>query len=98
MSTIITDGQSLADVAVQTYGSFEALFDLADAAGLGITDTLTGGLALATPASVAMVPTVATAFTSRAQRVNTGGGLVADTVLAALLDFTRADFSTSDFH
>jgi hypothetical protein len=68
MSTISTDGQSLVDVALQQYGSFEALFDLADAQVLGITDALGAGTLLATPASAATDPTSAGIFAARGYR------------------------------
>ncbi|MDO7877388.1 hypothetical protein Q5H93_21785 [Hymenobacter sp. ASUV-10] len=70
--TIITAGQSLLDVAVQELGSLESLFDLADAAGLAITDALTPGAMLPVPASAAALPDVARYFAGRGQRINTG--------------------------
>jgi len=70
--TTITAGQSLADVAVQELGSLEALFDLADAAGLPITAALTPGQPLEVPASAGALPELAAYFASRAQRLNTG--------------------------
>ena len=70
--TIITAGQSLLDVAVQELGSLEALFDVADAAGLSITDALTPGQTLDVPASAGALPDVAGYFARRSQRINTG--------------------------
>ena len=70
--TLITAGQSLLDVAIQELGSVAALFDLADAAGLGITDALTPGQLLAVPTSPAAAPALAAYFAGRAQRINTG--------------------------
>ena len=75
-NTIVTEGQSLLDVAIQELGSVEALFDLADAAGLGITDQLTAGQVLAVPASPAAQPELAAYFASRGQRINTSNQVV----------------------
>ena len=71
-TTIITEGQSLLDVAIQELGSVAALFDLADAAGLAITDVLTPGRVLEVPASAATRPELVSYFAGRAYRVNTG--------------------------
>jgi hypothetical protein len=67
--TIISAGQSLVDVALQEYGSVEALFDLADANGVAITDVLTPGQVLA---SAAAVPSLVDYFRGRQQRINVG--------------------------
>lgn len=72
MDSIITEGQSLIDVAIQELGTVAALFDLADAAGLAITDQLTPGQVLAVPASPAAQPSIVAYFSGRAQRINTG--------------------------
>lgn len=95
--TTITAGQSLVDVAIQELGSVEALFDLADAAGLAITDLPEPGAVLPVPASASAAPAIASYFAGRAQRLNTG----APPALAQLvaLDFDQLDFShtTQDF-
>lgn len=70
--TIISAGQSLLDVAIQELGSVEALFDLADAAGLAITDSLAPGAVLQVPVSTGAAPAVASYFAGRGQRINTG--------------------------
>ena len=71
-ATTITQGQSLVDVALQECGTVAALFDLADAAGLAITDVLTAGQVLAVPASAAARPELVGYFAGRNYRVNTG--------------------------
>jgi hypothetical protein len=71
-TTVITAGQSLLDVAIQELGSVEALFDLADAAGLAITDELTPGAVLPVPFSAASKPDIVGYFYTRQQRINTG--------------------------
>lgn len=70
--TIITQGQSLVDVAVQAQGTVASLFDLADANGIAITDLLTPGQVLAVPASAGADIAVAGYFAGNAYRVNTG--------------------------
>lgn len=41
METLVLDGQSLFDIAIQEYGSVEAAFALAVANDIGVTDELT---------------------------------------------------------
>ncbi len=69
---LITAGQSLVDVAIQELGSVGAAFDLADAAGLAITDVLTPGQVLEVPASALARPELVSYFRNRGQRINTG--------------------------
>ena len=91
--TIITQGQSLVDVAVQELGSVAALFDLADANGLAITDLLTAGQSLTVPASANADTDLAGYFSSRSQRINTG-----DEIVAAQLPQTALYFSPLFFN
>ena len=79
MSTIISAGQSLADVCLQQLGTLDALFALADANGLSISDALAPGQVLQVPATVLSQPQVAAYFSGRAQRINTGNGLLLPT-------------------
>ena len=92
--SVITQGQSLADVAIQELGSVAALFDLADANGLAITDDLHAGQLLTVPTSANGRPELASYFAARAYRVNTA----ADTIRAArplpIADLSAADFSS----
>jgi len=67
----ISQGQSLLDVVLQTQGSLEALFELADANGLAISDVLTPGQVLSIPAATQARPEVAAYFAQRGQRINT---------------------------
>lgn len=96
MKTIITEGQSLVDVAIQELGSVEALFDLADANGVAITDQLTPGQALEVPASSAAVPAVVGYFSGRGQRINTGSPARPPLVLERP-DFLATDWKAVDF-
>ncbi|MDR3133220.1 MAG: hypothetical protein LBU42_04265 [Prevotellaceae bacterium] len=50
MEVRVLNGQSLFDIAIQAAGSVEAVFDIALASGLSITDELISGAALAVPA------------------------------------------------
>ena len=72
-STTITAGQSLLDVALQEYGSVDALFALADANGLAVTDPLTAGQELVlVPVPVGYYVGLGDYFRRRKQRLNTG--------------------------
>lgn len=94
--TIISAGQSLVDVALQELGSVAALFDLADAAGLAITDALTPGQQVPVPLSRSARPDVAAYFSGRAQRLNTGAPAAPDPA-PRRRDFKPTDFSRPDF-
>ncbi|GGG33444.1 hypothetical protein [Hymenobacter glacieicola] len=65
------EGQSLLDVCLQTLGDMGALYDLADANDMAITDPLTPGQAVVVPASVSGRPEVVAFFSARGYRVNT---------------------------
>lgn len=91
MKTTITEGQSLLDVALQECGSVEALFDLADAAGLAITDALTAGELVEVPTSATARAEVVRYYAGRGQRVNTGSEPV------AVPELPTGDFSPNDF-
>ena len=49
MEVDVKDGQTLADIAIQEYGSLEALPALAAANAIGMTDTLEAGSRLQRP-------------------------------------------------
>lgn len=50
MTTVtVKDGQTLFDIAVQSLGSVDRVFDLAQLNGIGITDDLTSGQILLLP-------------------------------------------------
>jgi hypothetical protein len=50
MEVRVLNGQSLFDIAIQAAGSVEAVFDIALANGIGITDELQPGTVLVIPA------------------------------------------------
>jgi hypothetical protein len=93
--TTVSAGQSLVDVALQELGSLEALFDLADANGLTITDLIAPGRQLQVPASAAAFPDLVRYYASRRQRVNTGAPL--PPLLRKRRDFKANDFLIKDW-
>ena len=68
---LVSSGQSLLDVCLQELGSTAALFELADANGLAVTDALAPGQQLVVPASVLGRPEVVSYLAGR--RINTSG-------------------------
>jgi hypothetical protein len=96
-STLITDGQSLLDVALQELGSVETLFDLADANGLAITDELAAGQVLAVPASAATVVYTVNYLAQRAQRINTGDEATPAPTPAAQRYFSNQFFNPNTY-
>lgn len=92
-ATTITDGQSLLDVAIQELGTIAAVFDLAAANGLAITDPLTPGQVLSVPSASAALPQLAAYFRQRGQRINTGNDSASEvpTRPAGIFDDTYAD-------
>ncbi len=92
---IVTEGQSLIDVAIQEYGTVEALFDLADANGLAITDALAPGQVLTGPNSAAAVASVVDYFRQRSQRINVGAPV--PPLILLRRDFKTGDFALADF-
>lgn len=49
MKTTVKDGQTLADIAIQEYGSWEAMMSIAQKNGISITDVPEPGTALTIP-------------------------------------------------
>lgn len=52
MKTVVQAGQTLLDIAVQEYGTIEAVFMLAKANKLSVTDTLQAGQEIEIPEKV----------------------------------------------
>lgn len=94
--TKISEGQNLLDVAIQELGSVAAAFDLADAAGLAITDALTPGQVLTVPTSTAGVPDVVKYLRTRSKRINTGSPIKQAPPIYQF-DFDASDFNYPDF-
>ncbi|GAA4354188.1 hypothetical protein GCM10023185_15620 [Hymenobacter saemangeumensis] len=66
----VSDGQSLLDLALTNLGGTEALFALADANGLSITDALTSGQVLTVP-DAAVDSELVSYYAQASYRVNT---------------------------
>ena len=94
---LVSSGQSLLDVCLQELGGVAAFFDLADANGLTLTDALAPGQQLAIPASDKARPDLAALFTARAYRVNTGADSIPTNRPLPVVDFTAADFDSTDY-
>lgn len=57
MEVTVRDGQTLADLAVQEFGSLEAVMELARINGMSLTDTPSAGAVLRLPDAVYDLPT-----------------------------------------
>ncbi|MCC3159527.1 hypothetical protein LJ737_19955 [Hymenobacter sp. 15J16-1T3B] len=95
MTTTVSAGQNLFDVALQELGSREGAYALAAANGLAVTDPLTPGQVLALPAVVAT--DVAGYFAARGQRINTGEQLLPTPPARVIRDHHELDYDTRDF-
>jgi LysM repeat protein len=97
-SMTVTEGQSLLDIAIWLLGDAAAVFDLADANGLAITDAVQAGQVLVVPDSVAK-PDVVKFLAEKGVVINTTN-YVPDTppVDTSLIDFDPTDFDDSDYY
>ncbi len=79
------NNQSLFDIAIQEYGTIEAVFDLAMANGLSVTDTLTAGQVLNVPEvdPAVVQPEIVDYYRRHGIRPATGETEVADTPVPA---------------
>lgn len=93
----ITTGQSLLDVAVWMLGGPAALFALADANGLAITDPVTPGQVLVVPDGYVVDQDVVNYYASRALVINTTNlDRPADPLVDEGEDWLETDFDTSN--
>lgn len=97
---IVSEGQSLADVAVQVYGELAAVFGLADDNGLLITDRLAAGQVLIIDPARVQNAQVTAYLSARAVVVNNGALSIeqAPDPEPTTPDFHRPDFDSSDFN
>lgn len=95
---VISSGQSLADVCLQTRGSLEGLYELADLNGLAITATLSPGQVLELPATDAPAGDVVRYYAQRSIRINTLNEAAAEVPANQLQDFLAADIAKADFY
>jgi hypothetical protein len=98
MNSVVSHGQSLFDICLHKLGDVAALFDLADANGLAITDMLTPGQTLVVPESAYTRPQIAAYFANRTQRINTGDDAAPPWDPPTLArDFSPLDYSDLDY-
>jgi hypothetical protein len=99
---VVSTGQSLVDVCMQELGTVAALFDLADANGLAITDVLRPGQLLTVPASLLSAPDVVRYYAGQQLRVNVPDpmrpGAPVPPVVQQLHDFLASDFLRKDVY
>ena len=72
MNVIVTEGQSIIDIAIQEYGTALASFDLAVVNGLNLTDDLRPGQKLEIKESFYTLPEVQKYFKDRKQLIKSG--------------------------
>jgi hypothetical protein len=100
MTKITTsEGQSLLDVALWLLGGTDALFALADANGLAITDTLVAGQVLVVPEGFTVSAELVSYYQTKKLRVNTANTPPpVATAQEGLVDFADEDFLPEDFY
>ncbi|MDJ0363564.1 hypothetical protein QMK33_00250 [Hymenobacter sp. H14-R3] len=96
---IVSEGQSLLDVAVWLLGGAEGVWALADANGLAITDALAAGQVLIVPDGATVSADIVAYFQSTSIRVNTTNlHRPAPPVVDEAEDWLETDFKTeTDF-
>jgi hypothetical protein len=94
--TTVSAGQNLLDICLQELGNLEALFDLADANDLAITDLVAPGRQLQVPDSAAALADLVRYYATRRQRVNTGAPV--PPLILMRRDFKAKDFLIKDFN
>jgi hypothetical protein len=94
----ISEGQSLLDVALWQLGGVEAVWALADANGLAITDSLRAGQVLSVPEGFTVRAELVDYYAAQRLRINTTNTRRADPpAVDELVDFLDADFDDTDF-
>lgn len=93
---IVSEGQSLMDVALWLLGGVEGAFALADANGLAITDALVAGQVLVVPDAAAVRAEVVDYYATSDYRVNTWAPSQPAPAVRRR-DFKLIDFLPSDF-
>jgi LysM repeat protein len=92
----VSAGQSLLDVAMWQLGGVEALFALADANDLGITDPIQAGQVLTIPDGAVVNPELVAYYQEQNLRINTADP--ARVVAAPVVrDFNSLDKAPQDF-
>lgn len=95
---IVSEGQSLLDIALWLLGGTEGLFVLADANGLAITSTLVAGQVLLVPEDAVVSADQVSYYQGKNIRVNTTNVVPAAVpVPTGLVDFLEDDFIDLDW-
>ncbi len=96
----VYDGQTLLDIALRELGAVEAVFELADANGLRITDQLAAGQSLIVPDSAFARPELVRYYAARGYYINTGDSVPAEVLPPnpTTPDFHHPDFYPNDFN
>lgn len=94
----VSEGQSLLDISLWMLGGTDALYVLADANDLAITDTITAGQVLKVPDELAVNPELVKFLQEKKVTVNTAN-LVPQAELEPdeLNDWLENDFEPTDF-
>ena len=93
----VSEGQSLIDISLWMLGGTDALYALADANGLAITDTVAAGQVLVVPDDLAVNPELVKFLKEKGVAVNTANIVpVPDPVDDELHDWLETDFEPAD--
>jgi hypothetical protein len=94
----VSEGQSLIDISLWMLGGADALYALADANGLAITDTVAAGQVLVVPDELAVNPELVKFLKEKGVTVNTANIVpVPDPVDDELTDWLDDDFDNPDY-
>ena len=94
----VSAGQSLLDICLQELGDAEALFELAAANGLAITDPLTPGQLLILPAGAVVNSELVAYYRARNLRLNTANlPPLPEPEPESLVDWDETDFDNDDW-
>ena len=89
----VSEGQSLIDISLWLLGGTDALYVLADANGLAITDTVTAGQVLKVPDELAVNPELVKFLKEKNVTVNTANlAPLPEPEVPGLIDFLDNDF------
>ncbi|SHJ76254.1 hypothetical protein SAMN02745146_0103 [Hymenobacter daecheongensis DSM 21074] len=98
-STVVTEGQTLLDIALREYGDVAAVFRLAEDNGLAITDALQPGQVLGLSLTRIARPELVQYFAQRQQMINTGSlPPTGPEPTTGLIDHDDNDHDPTDFH
>lgn len=93
----VSEGQSLLDIALWLLGGTDALYALADANKLAITDALRAGQLLVVPDGFTVNPELVKFLKEKKVVVNTTNIVPVEEPEEELIDFLDSDFLETDF-